>query len=261
MKLHRIYGNLLRFIYLFKRSFDRLTDAFYWPTIDLLLWGLTSSYFKTFAPDAPQFVLIVVSGIVFWIIVWRGQYEISVNLLEELWNKNLVNLFVAPLKFSEWITSMLIIGVLKAILTFSFGLLVAFILYQAKIFFYGVYLIPFILLLIMTGWWVGFFVAGIILRYGSKLQTLAWSLVYVISPFSAIYYPLSTLPDWAQIIALFVPTSYIFEGSREVINTGHLDTNKLFVSFLLNLIYIILAIIFLKMSFKKALDKGLVKLF
>lgn len=130
MKLHRIYGNLLRFIYLFKRSFDRLTDAFYWPTIDLLLWGLTSSYFKTFAPDAPQFVLIIVSGIVFWIIVWRGQYEISVNLLEELWNKNLINIFASPLKFSEWISSMLIIGILKAILTFSFGLLVAFILYQ-----------------------------------------------------------------------------------------------------------------------------------
>lgn len=134
-------------------------------------------------------------------------------------------------------------------------------LYQTKIFFYGVYLIPLVLLLLMTGWWVGFFVAGILLRYGSKLQTLAWSVVYVISPFSAVYYPLSVLPDWAQVIAFFVPTSYIFEGAREVINTGYLDINKLFASFFLNLIYLILAIIFLKMSFKKALDRGLVKLF
>lgn len=261
MKLHRIYGNILRYIYFFRRSLDRLTDAFYWPLIDLLLWGITSSYFKSFAPQAPQFVLIIVSGIVFWIIVWRGQYEISVNLLEELWNKNLINIFVSPLKFSEWVLSLLTIGIIKAFLTFSFALLAAFILYHVKIFFYGFYLIPFILLLIMTGWWVGFFVAGIILRYGSKLQTLAWSMVYVISPFSAVFYPLSVLPQWAQNIAVFVPTSYVFEGIREVINTGHLDPQKLYLSFSLNFIYLILSIIFLKRSFNKALNKGLVRLY
>jgi ABC-2 type transport system permease protein len=111
----------------------------------------------------------------------------------------------------------------------------------------------------LTGWWVGFGVAGIILRYGTRVQTLAWSLVAVFAPFSAIYYPLSILPHWAQMVAAVIPVSYIFEGSRQIIATGQIDMSKLIVSFVLNALYILLSFLFLERSFKKVLKKGLVK--
>lgn len=260
MKFHRIYGIILRYMFYFRRSLDRLSDSFYWPTIDLVVWGITSTYFKTYAPESSQIVLIVVSGILLALIVWRAQYEITLNLLEDMWNKNLINIFVAPLKFSEWITSFLILGIFKAILSLSFAMVVAYILYKVEIFFYGFYLIPFILLLILTGWWVGFFVAGIILRFGTKVQTLGWSMVAILFPFSAIYYPVSILPEWAQKISLFVPASYVFEGSRQIINTGNLDINKLLISFGISIVYIILSLIFLKKSFQKVLERGLARL-
>jgi ABC-2 type transport system permease protein len=247
-------------MYLFRHSLDRLSDAFYWPTLDLLLWGVTSTYFRSYLPETSQIVLIILGGILLWIIVWRGQYEITIGILEDLWNRNLVNIFVTPLKFSEWITSLVMLGIIKAIMSFSFGLLVAFILYKINIFTLGFYLIPFALLLILTGWWIGFFIAGLILRYGIKIQQLAWTAPWVISPFSAIYYPVTSLPDWAQTIALFIPTSYVFEGAREIIEKGTLDPNKLYISLLLNSIYIILSLIFLKKSFNKVLERGLAKL-
>lgn len=261
MKLHRIYAILLRYLYLFKHSYNRITDSFYWPTIDLLLWGLTSIYFRSFAPDTSSFIIVIVSGILLWIIVWRGQYEISVNLLEEMWNKNLINIFVSPLKFTEWVTSLIILGFMKAFLSISFAALIAYLLYKVQIFFYGFYLIPFILLLLMSGWAVGFFVAGLILRLGSKIETFAWSFIMIFSPFSAIYYPVSILPGWAQTISAIVPTSYVFEGAREVIYKGTLDTNKIIISFALNLLYLTLAVIFFKRSFNIALNKGLAKLY
>lgn len=261
MKLHRIYAIILRFMYLFRHSLDRLSDAFYWPTLDLLLWGITSSYFRSYLPQTSQIVLIILGGILLWIIVWRGQYEITVGILEDLWNRNLVNIFVSPLKFSEWVVSLVTLGIIKAIISFSFGILVAFVLYKIKIFSYGLYLIPLSLLLIMTGWWMGFFIAGLILRYGTKIQTLAWTAPWIISPFSAIYYPVSSLPEWAQTVALLIPTSYVFEGAREVIEKGTLDPNKLYISLLLNSIYIVLSLIFLKKSFNKVLEIGLVKVY
>jgi len=261
MKLHRIYAIVLRFMYLFRHSLDRLSDAFYWPTLDLLVWGITSSYFRSYLPQTSQIVLIILGGILLWIIVWRGQYEITVSILEDLWNRNLVNIFVSPLKFSEWIVSLVTLGVIKAIMSFSFGLLVAFVLYKIKIFSYGFYLIPLSLLLIMTGWWMGFFIAGLILRYGTKIQALAWTAPWIIAPLSAIYYPVSSLPEWAQTIALLIPTSYVFEEAREVIEEGTLDPNKLYISFLLNAIYIVLSLIFLKKSFNKVLKIGLVKVY
>lgn len=268
MKLNRIYGMVLRYFYYFKHSLDRMSDVFYWPTMDLLLWGLTSIYFKkqqsaTFSAglSSSQIVLVIISGILLWIIVWRGQYEITVNLLEELWSRNLINIFVSPLKFSEWIASVVVVGIIKAILSFSFAAIVAFLLYKIKIFFYGFYLIPFALLLIMSGWWAGFLISGLILRYGTKVQTFAWAAIMLISPFSAIYYPLSTLPLWAQKIAIFVPTSYVFEAGREILNKGSLDPRKLYISFFLNLVYLIVALIFVRKSFDKVLEKGLVKVY
>ena len=261
MKFHRIYASILRHIYLFRHSLNRLGDAFYWPTIDLLLWGLTMSYAKTFSNNSEQLVLMVISGIILWLIVWRAQYEITVSLLEDLWNRNMINMYVSPFKLSEWIVSVIILGLIKAFVSLSFAAGVAYLLYRVKFFAFGFSLIPIALLLFMTGWWVGFFVAGLLLRYGTKVEQFAWSLVHLISPFAAVYYPLSILPGWAQKIAMLIPVSYVFEAAREVLNKGILDPNKLIISFVLNIIYLILSLIFLKKSFDKVLDKGLVKVF
>lgn len=261
MKFHRIYGLLLRYIYFFRRSFDRMTDVFYWPTIELLMWGLTSSYLRSYISNGLPIVTMIVSGIILWIMTWRGQYEITVNFLDELWNKNLINIFAAPLKLSEWVMSVIIIGIIKGAISLTFASGVAYLLYKVNFFHYGFSMLPIILLLIMSGWWVGFIVAGTILRYGTRVQTLAWTAVWLISPFSAIYYPLSALPVWAQKISYFIPTSYMFEAAREVIRTGILDWNKIYLSFGLNLIYLMLAIFYLQKSYDKVLMKGLVKVY
>lgn len=261
MKLNRIYAIILRNLFSFKHSYDRLSDAFYWPILDLLLWGLTSVYFTKYATNIPQIMLLILSGILLWIIVWRGQSEITIGILDDLWNRNLINLFASPLKFSEWITGLVVLGVIKAFLSFLFGVLVAYLLYAVNIFPYAFHIIPFAILLIMTGWSMGFFIAALILRFGTRIQTLAWTAPWIISPFSAIYYPVAILPDWAQKISSLIPTSYIFEGMREVINTGNLDPMKIFMSLTLNTAYLALSIYFLKSSFNKLMKRGLNKLF
>lgn len=261
MKLHRIYAIILRFVYDFARQGDRVIDVFYWPTVDLLLWGLTSVFVKSFAPQLPQIIIIIVSGIVFWLIVWRAQTDMTISLLDDLWNKNLINLFVAPLKFSEWMASFLILGFLKICVSFFFAGAIAYILYQANIFVFGFYIIPFALSLMLTGWWIGFLVNGIIFRFGTRVQALAWSLVMVISPFSAIYYPVSVLPGWMQKIAGLTPPSYIFEGLRNIIETGVFDQEKFLISMALNTVYMALSIVFLWASFKKMLNRGLISLY
>lgn len=259
MKLCRVQGVVLRFLFHFRHSFDRWVDGFYWPALDLILWGLTSFYFTASGNSPSSVTVSIVSAIIFWIVVYRGQYEVSGNLLEDVWNKNLVNLFVSPLKFSEWIVSFVAMGVIKTALSFSSAAILAFLFYRINIFLFSFHLIPFVILLIMTGWWIGFFVSGLILRYGTRVQAFAWSLVWAISPFAALYYPVSILPSWAQTVARFVPISYIFEGMREVIATGTVTFGNLWFSFFLSAVYLIAATIFLERSFRSVLRKGLVK--
>ncbi|MEK7092284.1 MAG: ABC transporter permease, partial [Patescibacteria group bacterium] len=176
-------------------------------------------------------------GIIFWIVTWRSQYEITVNLLSEMWDRNLVNIFTSPLKLSEWITAVMLQGGVKMTISILFSGAIAFILYKYAFFQFGLWLIPIIISLCITGWAIGFSVAGLIIRYGQKVQTLAWTGAYVIVPFSAIYYPVSILPSWAQEVSKIVPTSYIFEAMRQHISSGHISLEKIVVSFALNALY------------------------
>ncbi|HYF05871.1 MAG TPA: ABC transporter permease, partial [Patescibacteria group bacterium] len=100
LNLRRVWGVVLRSSYVLKHNLDRLTDMLYWPVLDLMLWGVTSKYF-TEASGTGDIVLLVLSGLVFWGVFWRGQYEVPLNLLEDIWGQNLINMFASPLKFSE----------------------------------------------------------------------------------------------------------------------------------------------------------------
>lgn len=257
---HRLHSMLLRHFYIFRQSPDRMTEAFFWPMVDIFVWGLTSIYFAQIS-HFPNIVVLLLSGLILWTLVYRGQQEIPMVLLEELWNKNLINIFTSPLSFGEWVFSSVVIAVLKMFLSFIFISILAFLLYKLSIFQYGFYLIPFVFLLTLTAWAVGFFVTGLILRYSTKVQTLAWSLIAIISPFSGVYYSISILPKWAQVISHALPTSYIFEGMREVIATGTLSGEKLFIALGLNCIYLFFSLWFFQRSFKKVLEKGLTKVY
>ncbi len=259
MKLHRIQGILLRQFYIFRRSLDKMADAFYWPVIDLILWGLTARYFDTVIGGGSSMVFAIVSGIIFWLIVWRAQYEITVGVLDELWTKNMINLFGTPLQFKEWFSGLMLLSLGKSFVTFTFALFLAMVFYKANLLSYGWYLLPFLLLLFMTAWWMAFLVSGVILRYGTKVQALCWTTIFIIAPFAAIYYPVSILPGWAQPISYLLPITYVFENGRSWASSGVVDISSLLKGFGLNILYLVLSLWYLKNSLTAILKKGLMK--
>lgn len=258
MKLYRIWGVSLRYLYLFRHSLDRVSDAFFWPTVDIVLWGMTSRFFATTSLVDNTLVLALLGGIILWIFPWRGQYEISVNLLEDLWNRNLVNIFISPIQFAEWILSLLLLGVGKALVSFVYAAILTYALYSANIFIVGWLLLPWALLLILFGWVFGLLVAGIVMRYGTRIQTLAWTAIYIIAPFACVFYSVETLPAWAQTISRFVPASYVFEAMRSTLNGVPIPLNELIWPTVLCLVYFFLAALMIRSSFNKILTRGLI---
>lgn len=260
MKIHRIFAIVLRNFYTFRRSIERVFDAFYGPTMNLVIWGLTSAYISKISENLTPILFLIVSGLSFWILVERSQYESNVALLEDIWSKNISNIFISPLKFWEWIIGVTIIGIFKSIMSLATAFIVAFVLYKINFFIYGFYLIPFILLLLMTGWWISFLITGAILRYGTRVQAFAWNLVFILVPFSGVYYPTHSLPEWAQKISAVLPTTYIFDGIRQIILHHTLDIRNLYISLFLNMLYITLSLVFVKKSYDKMIKKGMLQL-
>lgn len=257
---HRVWAIVMRHAYNFRRSYDRLSDSFYWPVMDLIVWGLSSKWMESSQTQVSNVALIVLTGLVFWQIVWRSNYEISVNLLEEIWNRNLANLFSTPLTIAEWITAVMLIGLLKNLITLTVGVGGVWILYSLNVLGVGWWLLPFFFLLLVSGWFMGFLAAGLIMRHGQKIQTLAWTMGFLFAPFSAVYYPLEVLPGWARTISAVLPTTYIFEGMREVLKSGTLSWEMLGKSVILNAIYLVLSIAFFVKMFNKRREMGLVQL-
>ena len=49
MNFIRMYGLFLRHFFLITRSFPRILDLIYWPTIQITLWGFISLFFSTYS--------------------------------------------------------------------------------------------------------------------------------------------------------------------------------------------------------------------
>ena len=64
---------------------------------------------------------------------------------------------------------------------------------------------------------LGIAITGMIFRYTTKVQALAWGFAGLLMPVSCVMYPMSSLPRWLQGIAWAMPTAHSFEGMRRLV--------------------------------------------
>lgn len=259
MNIRRIKGVFLRYYYSAIKGPHQVSDLLYWPFVDILLWGLTSVWIKN-QSNLPGLPLALMTGLIFWQIAWRGSIDISFSLLQEFWHRNLVNLFSTPLKVREWVCGVLILSICKLAITITFGSLVVYMLYSLNVFSVGWVFFPFAIMLFLFGWSLGFIASGIIIYKGHQVEMFAWMIAFVFAPFSGVFYPVNTLPEWARVISWCLPTTYIFEGMRQILNYQPFPIYYAFFSLALNLVYLSLSIWFFSYMFKKSRMKGLARL-
>lgn len=257
MKYHRIFALFTRNLYLYKRSFPRMLEIFYWPLLDLLVWGFLTVYLTRGQENFPGFVAFFIGALILWDILWRAQTGISVSFLEDIWSKNLLNLFTSPLKPEEYIVALMLVGTVKLVVIAAIMAFLAWLVYSFNIFVIGISLVPFVLNLLVLGWAIGVITIALILRFGQEAEVLAWALGFLFLPISAVFYPVSVLPPFVQAIARCVPSSYVFEGMRAVIASGKFPLHDLMWAVGLNVLYILFAFIFFRRIFNQIKRKGL----
>lgn len=130
MKLHRINALLIRHLYLYQRSVPRLMDIFFWPILELLLWGFLSAYLEKFSLADFSVVTVLLGAIIFWDLMSQSQRTISTTFLEEVWERNLLNIFVTPLKLGEFLISSILIAVVRIAIVGVVMAGLAWLLYQ-----------------------------------------------------------------------------------------------------------------------------------
>ncbi len=256
IKLHRIKAFLIRHWYEVVATIDRKIDMFFWPTIDLLGYGLLTVYINKLNAYT-GLAASIIGGLILWSLIYSIQRDITVSLLEDAWSRNLYNLFSSPLTPEEVVLGTMILSTIKAIVTITLLIFLASNLFDFNVLSYGPAIIFLIFNVFIFGWAFGYITSSLILRFGIKVQILAWSLIAILYPMSGVFYPLSTLPPFLARIAEIFPVSHIFEALRKIILEGkNPDTATILTILILNLAYLIFGIYLFLQGFKNAKKRG-----
>jgi ABC-2 type transport system permease protein len=239
MNLGVIWALVLRYIFLYTRNPIRLVEMVFWPLVDLIVWGnLTMFIQDNSEAQFAQYILFLLGAMILWDILFRAQQGVAISFLEDVWTRNLLNVFVAPVRTTEYLGATFAVGILRICVTGLVLGVVAWVGYSFNIFTLHWWLIPFFLNLMVFGWALGMISTALILRWGQAAESLAWAVPFFIQPVVAVFYPVEKMPLWSQPIAWSFPATHIFEGMREVMRTGTMSWNYLTNAMLLNVLYL-----------------------
>ena len=254
----RVSALVLRYGYLLLGSWARALELAYWPTVQIILWGFIAKHFAggqtTWAGGIAGALL---AAVLLWDILFRGQLGYTISFLEELWSRNLGQLFISPLRPYELVLSLTIISLIRTLIGVGPAILIAIPLYGFSLFDLGLPLVGFFANLMITGWALGLFVTALLLRVGLGAESVAWMALFLIAPVSAIYYPVDVLPVWLQWVAWSLPPAYVFEGMRAILFDGTFRGDLLLGAMLFNVVYLVLGGLAFTLSFRLARRQGL----
>jgi ABC-2 type transport system permease protein len=258
MTPQRVGVMVLRYVFIYRRSPIRLIEVLFWPTMSLLVWGFMTTFIQRSAEgDLTRFITFLIGAMICWDILFRAQQGVALSFLEDIWARNLLNIFCAPVRLREYVLATFLFGLLRVGVTLMFLTFVAWILYHFNFFALGFALIPFVANLLMLGLTIGIIAIALVLRYGHGAEPFAWALPFLLQPFSAVFYPVSVLPQAMQQVAWAIPCTYVFEGMRAVIRSGIIPWDNLAWAIGLNIIYLAAAMWLLIHIVNIARDRGL----
>lgn len=257
----RIGALMLRHWYLLRSSWPRLLDMIYWPTVQMLTWGFIT---LSMAPAsgaagvgaAGMGAGVLLAAAMLWDVLLRAQLGTTMSFLEEMYARNLGHLLASPLRPVEMLVALALVGLLRTLIGMVPTSLLAIWFFGFSVYDMGLALVGFSAALVIMGWAIALFISGLVMRVGMGAEALAWGFVFALAPLSAVFYPVSVLPEFLQGVAFALPSAHVFEGMRHLLATGVVDLGDLVTAFALDTVYLALGIFAFLRFHKSARNKG-----
>ena len=256
--LRRIRAMLYRHACLLLGSWPRLLDLVYWPTVQMILWGFITLFLAGQSGWVAQAAGVFLSAVLLWDTLFRGQLGVSLCFLEELYARHLGHLFVSPLRPGELVVANFLVSLLRVLIGVGGAAILAIPIFHFSIVdALGWALIPFFAVMMLFGWAIGLIIAGLVIRLGLGAESLAWAAIFFIQPFSAVYYPIDTLPPAVRWIAYLLPSAPVFEGMRAVLVEHRFDGMLFAQALALLAVWLVAGAVAFTLLFRRARRRGL----
>lgn len=255
--VRRVWGLVYRHLALYRRSPPRLIELMYWPVLQMVVWGFITAYLAGVQNNVASAAAgVLLGGVLLWEAALRSQMGFSISFLEEIWSRNLGHLFVSPLRPAELVAGLMAMSLIRTVVAVLPAMALAWVLYSFNILRLGPVLVLFFAALVMMGWAVALGVVSLILRFGAGAEALAWSILFGLTPFAAVFYPVSILPGWLQPIAYSLPAAHVFEGMRAALLDNRAEWGHLAAAFGLNALWLAAMGALFRQQFHAARVKG-----
>ena len=258
MNFTRTSAVILRQYYLLRGSPARVLPLFVWVAIDILLWGFITRYLNGIASPGFNFVPALLGAVLMWDFFTRVMHGVTMAFFEDVWSRNFLNVFASPLAISEYLTGLVFTSIASSIVGLIVMLVLASVIFGLSIFAYGLLLVPFLLVLFLSGIALGIVGSAVVLRFGPASEWFVWPIPAMLSPFVGVFYPLATLPLPMRIISRVLPPSYVFEGVRATVAHHGVSAGGLLAGILLSVIYILASCWLFTATYRSAVRTGLI---
>jgi len=254
--LRRIGAVGLRHWYLISGSLPRILDLCYWPMIQMILWGFIQQFLMEHSDFFAQAAGLFLAAVMLWDMLFRGQISLALSFFEEVYSRNLGHLLATPLRMPEYAVALMTVSLVRTLAGIFPATIGAIWFFGFSLYSLGIVLAAFFFSLIMFGWSIGFFVSGLVLRYGLGAEGFAWALIFALVPLCGVYYPTTILPEWMQGLSAALPASYIFDGMRAVLLDHEVRLDLLLKAGALNLVWLGLGMASFLAYFRMARERG-----
>jgi ABC-2 type transport system permease protein len=214
MSPSRVGAVIRRHFYVTIHSTTRLIELGFWPVVDLVLWGMITTFLAGAGAELPVPVSFFLGAVILWDLVFRSKNAVALCLLEEAHSRNLISMFASPVTPTEYLAGAVAWGLAKVALTWTVMAMLAWALFHFGVLTIGPQIAAYAAVLIVYGISLALVVIGCVLRFGYAADELTWALAGLVVPFSAVFYPVAALPGWARAVAAAVPPAHVFESLR-----------------------------------------------
>jgi ABC-2 type transport system permease protein len=258
IQFRAIGGIVLRYLYLYTRNGLRAFELFFWPLNHLLVWGFVTRYLMSAGEGGASLpVTFLLGGVLLWDVQFRAAQGVSVSFLEDVWTRNLLNIFVAPVRSWEVVAGFCVVGLLRVAVTVPVLSGVAWLAFRFNVLDFDLWLVAFYGNLLLFGWTLGLMANALVLRWGQAAEGLSWALPFLLQPFLAVYYPVETLPPVLRTVSLGLPPTHVFEAMRGALAGETRLGQGLGTAFGLNLLWMGAAAVLMHRVLGVARERGL----
>src|SRR5688572_2827555 len=239
-----------------RRSPHRLFDITMWPLVDVITFGSIGVFAASQEGAGTVALGYLLAGIVLWHIVYQSQIALSTGFLEETWSRNLLNLMVTPVREVEYVAGVALFGCVKLAMGVGIMVIGALAFYSFDTWDLGFGLIPIAITLLVVSWAISMFVIGLILRYGSGAEALAWGAMFILLPLSGVFYPIESLPDALQPIAKLLPTTHAFAALRDLVDGDGTNWAQIGIAAISSVVMLLLSLVYVTQMLKLFRRRG-----